>query len=45
MARGCQEAVYRLAGAPLEHACCRHLYGNRMLTAWPAADSRQPTAS
>ena len=40
MARGCQEAGYRLAGAPLDHVCCRHLYGNdRILTAWPAADS------
>lgn len=40
MAGGCQEAGYRLAGAPLDHACCRHLYGNdRLLTAWPAADS------
>ncbi len=37
MARGCEEAGYRLAGAPLDHICCRHLYGNdRMLTAWPA---------
>jgi hypothetical protein len=39
MARGCEEAGYRLAGAPLDHICCRHLYGNdRMLTAWPASD-------
>ncbi len=38
MARGCEEAGYRLAGAPLDHICCRHLYGNdRMLTAWPAS--------
>lgn len=40
MVGDCQEAGYRLAGAPLDHVCCRHLYGNdRMLTAWPAADS------
>lgn len=39
MARGCEEAGYRLAGAPLDHVCCRHLYGtDRMLTAWPASD-------
>lgn len=39
MARGCEEAGYRLAGAPLDHVWCRHLYGNdRMLTAWPASD-------
>lgn len=39
MASGCHEAGYRLAGAPLDHVCCRHLYGSdRMLTAWPAPD-------
>lgn len=39
MASGCHEAGYRLAGAPLDHVCCRHLYGtDRMLTAWPAPD-------
>lgn len=27
MARGCEEAGYRLAGTPLDHICCRHLYG------------------
>jgi hypothetical protein len=37
--RGCEAAGYRLAGAPLEHVCARHLYGDdRMLTAWPAED-------
>lgn len=40
MPRGCQEVGCRLAGAPLDHVCCRHLYGNdRMLAARPAADS------
>ncbi len=37
--RGCHAAGYRLAGAPLDHVCCRHLYGSdRMLTVWPADD-------
>jgi hypothetical protein len=37
MAHGCEQAGYRLAGAPLDHVCCRHLYGSdRLLTAWPA---------
>lgn len=37
--RGCEAAGYRLAGAPLDHVCCRHLYGrDRMLTVWPAED-------
>jgi hypothetical protein len=32
-------AGYRLAGAVLDHVCCRHLYGDdRMLIAWLAAD-------
>lgn len=39
MASGCHEAGYRLAGAPLDHVCCRHLYGiDRTLTAWPGPD-------
>lgn len=39
LAQGCHEAGYRLAGAPLDHVCCRHLYGtDRMLTVWPAPD-------
>lgn len=38
MASGCHEAGYRLAGAVLDHVCCRHLYGtDRMLTAWPTS--------
>lgn len=37
MQLGCEAAGYRLAGADLEHVCCRHLYGNdRMLITWPA---------
>ncbi len=37
MVLGCEAAGYRLAGAELEHVCCRHLYGNdRMLITWPA---------
>lgn len=36
---GCEAAGYRLAGAPLDHVCCRHLYGSdRMLTVWRAED-------
>lgn len=39
MLRGCEAAGYRLAGADLEHICCRHLYGNdRMLVTWPTAN-------
>lgn len=39
IAGGCHEAGYRLAGEPLDHVCCRHLYGSdRMLTAWPTPD-------
>lgn len=35
--RGCEAAGYGLAGAPVQHVCCRHLYGSdRMLTVWPA---------
>jgi hypothetical protein len=38
-ASGCRAAGYRLAGAVLDHVCCRHLYADdRMLTAWPAID-------
>jgi hypothetical protein len=38
-ARGCEVAGYRLAGAVLDHVCCRHLFGDdRMLTAWLAED-------
>ena len=34
--RGCEAAGYRLAGAELDHVCCRHLYGDdRLLTVWP----------
>jgi hypothetical protein len=37
--RGCEAAGYRLAGAAVEHVCCRHLYGSdRVLTVWPAED-------
>lgn len=37
--RGCEAAGYRLAGAVLDHVCCRHLRGDdRMLTVWPAED-------
>ena len=37
--RGCLAAGYRLAGAVLDHVCCRHLYGeDRMLVAWTADD-------
>lgn len=36
-ARGCEVAGYRLAGAVLDHVCCRRLYGeDRMLVAWAA---------
>jgi hypothetical protein len=39
VARGCHAAGYRLAGALLDHVCCRHLYGDdRLLTAWRARD-------
>ena len=39
MARGCEAAGYRLAGAALDHLCARHLYGSdRMITAWLADD-------
>lgn len=39
LARGCIAAGYRLAGAVLDHVCCRHLYGeDRLLTAWRARD-------
>ena len=39
MGHGCKQAGYRLAGAPLDHVCCRHLYGSdRLLTAWPAPE-------
>lgn len=39
MVHGCSEAGYRLAGAPLDHVCCRHLYGSdRLLTTWPVSD-------
>jgi len=36
---GCKAAGYRLAGAELDHVCCRHLYGNdRLLTVWLGPD-------
>lgn len=39
LARGCDAGGYRLAGALLDHVCCRHLYGDdRLLTAWRAED-------
>lgn len=39
MTSGCDGAGYRLAGALLDHVCCRHLYGSdRMLTAWSGPD-------
>jgi len=39
VSQGCRAAGYRLAGADLDHVCCRHLYADdRMLTAWPAPD-------
>ena len=37
--RGCAAAGYRLAGAVLDHVCCRYLRrDDRMLTVWPAED-------
>jgi hypothetical protein len=39
LGRGCDAAGYRLAGALLDHVCCRHLYGDdRLLTALRAQD-------
>lgn len=39
MSTGCAAAGYRLAGAPLDHVCSRHVHGSdRMLTAWPRPD-------
>ncbi|HZQ27760.1 MAG TPA: hypothetical protein VFA94_08680 [Acidimicrobiales bacterium] len=37
--RGCDAAGYRLAGADLDHVCCRRLYSSdRMPTVWRADD-------
>lgn len=37
--RGCEAGGYRLAGALLDHLCCRHLSGDyRMLVAWLAKE-------
>ncbi len=39
IAHGCKQAGYRLAGTPLDHVCCRHLYGSdRLLTGWSAPE-------
>ena len=40
MRRACKQAEYRLAGAALNHVCCRHLYGSdRLLTARPGPEA------